>query len=181
MQEIDQILDDCCTNMSNMVLQIDYTSLTNPTLRRSEELQGYKFPHYAAESLVARAPRLDPDGEFLKVFLQMYGNICEQRSIMIPKTQLVQGLAHCLYVLLIQTDEWRATVRTKWSPPFQLQYNSIKSLLMVEHQTASILNWLETQVTFGPNAWMDYCGIALYFVALWSYQEHILGRAAWFG
>ena len=83
MQEIDQILDDCCTNMSNMVLQIDYTSLTNPTLRRSEELQGYKFPHYAAESLVARAPRLDPDGEFLKVFLQMYGKICEQRSIIL--------------------------------------------------------------------------------------------------
>ena len=105
-----------------------------------------------------------------------WGRTCEQRSIMIPKTQLVQGLAHCLYVLLIQTDEWRATVRTKWSPPFQLQYNSIKSLLMVEHQTASILNWLETQVTFGPNAWMDYCGIALYFVALWSYQERILGR-----
>ena len=30
---------------------------------RSEELAGYKFPHYAAESLVARAPRLDPDGK----------------------------------------------------------------------------------------------------------------------
>jgi len=33
-----------------------------PGINRSEELQGYKFPHYAAESLVARAPRLDPDG-----------------------------------------------------------------------------------------------------------------------
>jgi len=29
---------------------------------RSEELAGYKFPHYSPESLVARAPRLDPDG-----------------------------------------------------------------------------------------------------------------------
>jgi cyclin-dependent kinase 17 len=33
-----------------------------PGINRSEELQGYKFPHYAPESLVARAPRLDPDG-----------------------------------------------------------------------------------------------------------------------
>jgi len=33
-----------------------------PGINRSEELAGYKFPHYAAESLVARAPRLDPDG-----------------------------------------------------------------------------------------------------------------------
>jgi len=33
-----------------------------PGISRSEELAGYKFPTYAAESLVARAPRLDPDG-----------------------------------------------------------------------------------------------------------------------
>jgi len=33
-----------------------------PGISRSEELASYKFPHYAAESLVARAPRLDPDG-----------------------------------------------------------------------------------------------------------------------
>lgn len=33
-----------------------------PGISRSEELISYKFPHYAAESLVARAPRLDPDG-----------------------------------------------------------------------------------------------------------------------
>ena len=25
-------------------------------------MQSYKFPHYSAEPLVARAPRLDPDG-----------------------------------------------------------------------------------------------------------------------
>jgi len=33
-----------------------------PGISRSEELAGYKFPHYSPESLVARAPRLDPDG-----------------------------------------------------------------------------------------------------------------------
>lgn len=33
-----------------------------PGISRSEELQSYKFPHYSPESLVARAPRLDPDG-----------------------------------------------------------------------------------------------------------------------
>jgi len=33
-----------------------------PGIGRSEELAGYKFPHYSPESLVARAPRLDPDG-----------------------------------------------------------------------------------------------------------------------
>jgi len=33
-----------------------------PAMHRSEELLAYKFPHYTAESLVARAPRLDPDG-----------------------------------------------------------------------------------------------------------------------
>jgi len=31
-------------------------------ISRSQELQSYKFPHYSAESLVARAPRLDPEG-----------------------------------------------------------------------------------------------------------------------
>jgi len=36
-----------------------------PGINRSEELQSYKFPHYPAESLVARAPRLDPDGIIL--------------------------------------------------------------------------------------------------------------------
>lgn len=38
------------------------TEDTWPGISRSEELAGYKFPNYAAESLVARAPRLDPDG-----------------------------------------------------------------------------------------------------------------------
>eukprot|EP00092_Neocalanus_flemingeri_P010099 GFUD01010883.1.p1 GENE.GFUD01010883.1~~GFUD01010883.1.p1 ORF type:complete len:834 (+),score=106.65 GFUD01010883.1:94-2595(+) len=33
-----------------------------PGINQSEELQSYKFPHYSPESLVARAPRLDPDG-----------------------------------------------------------------------------------------------------------------------
>ena len=33
-----------------------------PGIGRTEELQSYKFPHYTAEPLVARAPRLDPDG-----------------------------------------------------------------------------------------------------------------------
>ena len=33
-----------------------------PGICSSEELQNYKFPHYSAEPLVARAPRLDPDG-----------------------------------------------------------------------------------------------------------------------
>ena len=33
-----------------------------PGISRSEELAGYKFPAYSPESLVARAPRLDPDG-----------------------------------------------------------------------------------------------------------------------
>lgn len=36
-----------------------------PGIGRSEELASYKFPHYAPESLVARAPRLDPDGILL--------------------------------------------------------------------------------------------------------------------
>ncbi len=29
---------------------------------RSEEYQSYNFPRYAAEPLIKRAPRLDPDG-----------------------------------------------------------------------------------------------------------------------
>merc|ERR1719350_728497 len=33
-----------------------------PGINRTEELQSYKFPHYTTEPLVARAPRLDPDG-----------------------------------------------------------------------------------------------------------------------
>jgi len=33
-----------------------------PGISRTEELQSYKFPHYTPEPLVARAPRLDPDG-----------------------------------------------------------------------------------------------------------------------
>lgn len=32
------------------------------------------------------------------------------------------------------------------------------------------------KVTFGPDAEIDNCGIALYFVAFWSYQERILER-----
>ena len=33
-----------------------------PGISRSEELAGYKFPAYAPESLVSKAPRLDTDG-----------------------------------------------------------------------------------------------------------------------
>jgi len=33
-----------------------------PGICSSDELLNYKFPHYSAEPLVARAPRLDPDG-----------------------------------------------------------------------------------------------------------------------
>ena len=44
-------------------LIIHFGKIEQHKLNRSEELAGYKFPHYAAESLVARAPRLDPDGK----------------------------------------------------------------------------------------------------------------------
>ena len=33
-----------------------------PGISRSEELAGYKFPAYAPETLVSKAPRLDTDG-----------------------------------------------------------------------------------------------------------------------
>ncbi len=39
------------------------TEETWPGISRSEELINYKFPHYNAESLISRAPRLDPDGK----------------------------------------------------------------------------------------------------------------------
>jgi len=46
------------------------TEATWPGISRSTELSSYKFPHYTAESLVARAPRLDPEGiQLLSSFL----------------------------------------------------------------------------------------------------------------
>jgi serine/threonine protein kinase len=38
------------------------TEETWPGISKSEELANYKFPVYPAEPMVARAPRLDPDG-----------------------------------------------------------------------------------------------------------------------
>ena len=49
-------------------------------------MQGYKFPHYAAESLVARAPRLDPDGIVLKM------NIFEQQTHGIPDGTIIRPI-----------------------------------------------------------------------------------------
>ena len=38
------------------------TEETWPGISKSEELANYKFPTYAPEPMIARAPRLDPDG-----------------------------------------------------------------------------------------------------------------------
>ena len=48
----------------NIIMQVLGTPNEDnwPGIGRTEELQSYKFPHYTAEPLVARAPRLDPDG-----------------------------------------------------------------------------------------------------------------------